>query len=73
MDKPMVMLLLKKVMEDSKPDMEKSESGYGDSIGYNEGKHAAAKEIIEAIRSSNIGAFTTALESFISMCEYEKE
>lgn len=73
MDKPMVMLLLKKVMEDSKGESESEDSGFGDSIGYNEGKKAAAKEMIEAIRSSNILAFATALENFISMCDHEED
>lgn len=71
MDKPMVMLLLKKIMEESKP----AEGGYemSDTIGMNEGKRAAAKEMIEAIRSSNIGAFSDALSNFISMCSHKEE
>ena len=75
MDKPMVMMLLKKVMKDSMGESgsESEGSGYGDSISYNEGKHAAAKEMIEAIRSSNPKAFANALQSFISMCDHEED
>jgi len=67
MDKLNVMLLLKKIAQESKP----SEGDYkfSDTMSMNEGKHAAAKEMIEAIRSSNVGAFTDALSNFISMCE----
>lgn len=70
MDKPMIMLLLKKAMSESKGESSYSE-GPSDSLDNNEGKHAAAKEMIEAIRSSNVGAFKDALASFVSMCMSE--
>lgn len=71
MDKPMVMLLLKKVMEESKP--KEGSYEFSDTMSMNEGKRQAAQEMLSAIRSSNVGAFADALSNFISMCSGEEE
>ena len=70
MDKPMVLMLLKKIAQESKP-----EGSYESSsmMSSNEGKYAACQEMMSALRSSNVGAFKTALESFISMCGHSEE
>lgn len=65
------MLIIKKAMEESKGD--KLESREPDMSLDNEGKHAAAKEIIDAIRSNSHNQLVAALESFVSMCKNSEE
>lgn len=74
--KPGMMLILKRMKDmeaadrPMKMDTLDSEDEY-DSEGFdyhNEGKHAAASEMLEAMRENNSSAFTMALENFIKMC-----
>lgn len=66
------MLVIKKAMEESKSEGPKKPEMVMDSLD-NEGKHAAAKEIIEAVRSNSHNQLVAALESFISMCKHSEE
>jgi hypothetical protein len=74
--KPPMMLLLKKMSSDmqapDRPMKMDMESDYEyDSEGFdyhNEGKHAAAQEMMEAMRDNNSDSFAMALENFIKMC-----
>lgn len=68
--KPGLMLLIKKMGESMHEPME---SDYEDSPGvmdfHNEGKHAAAQEMMEAIKGDNVASFVMALENFVRMCK----
>lgn len=71
-DSPKLMLVLKKMgdkMRAPEPMMDDYEDDEPGFDFHNEGKHAAAQEMMEAVRDSNVDAFTSALESFIRMCK----
>lgn len=74
MDKPAVILLLKKIMGESESSSSEGEGDYkySSSISSEEGKRQAAKEILDAVRSSNIGSLVTALTNFMSLCNNDK-
>ena len=72
MDKPAVLLLLKKVMQDSKGSSEEGDYAYSESFSSEEGKRQAAKELLEAIKSSNLNSMVNALSNFMSLCNSDK-